>query len=257
MRTNTLSIEVKNAIKALVGDQQFQKRYNEDEQLDYLESLEHNKSIEFSQVQLLDKRKLKLFGIEFNPLTVLLYSYLYSIQSPIVFDLKKTTMIDLDVFFYLLQTKDYNADLTQLFSKSVGYCKNVLKLDEKQIVKTFEKFYKNEFRCLNLFPKVNEEKKPLFNADWLISLISKVKPLTSYTTQQLYKDISITQVYYYFASYCRMQGDQRIFIRTEDQILYEEDKRMCQLIVDRLIEKGVIQEQQRNNILKQMVQEEK
>ena len=257
MKTKNLSPEICNAIIDLTQDQQFQKIFAEDEQLDYLESLKHDKQIEFFQVQLIDKRKLKLFGIEFNPLTVLLYSYLYSIKSPIVFDLKKTTMVDLDVFFYLLQTKDYNSDLTQLFSKSLGFCQNVLKLDEQQVVKTFEKFYKIEFRCLNLFPKGDNDKEPLFNVDWIISLISKVKPLTSYTTQQLYKDVSITQVYYYFASYCRMQGDQRIFIRTEDQILYEEDVRMCELVIDRLIQKGIIQPQQRENILKQMAQEDR
>ena len=54
-----------------------------------------------------------------------------------------------------------------------------------------------------------------------------------------------------------MQGDQRIFIRTEDEILYEEDLRMCELVVDRLIEKGVITNAQRDNILNQIKQENK
>ena len=257
MKLNKLPYNIQNAIVDLTEDQQFQKIFAEDQRLDYLESLKHDKQIEFYQLQLYINKKLKLFDIDFNPLTVVLYSYLYSIKSPIVFDIKKTTIIDLDVFFYLLQTKDYNTDIATLFKNAFGYSKNVLKLDEKQVVKVFEKFYKVQFRCLNLFPKSEEEKEPLFNVDWITSLISKVKPLTSYTTEQLYKDISITEVYYYFANYCRMQGDQRIFIRTEDEILYEEDQRMCQLIIDRLIEKGVIQPQERNNMLKLIEQEEK
>ena len=148
-------------------------------------------------------------------------------------------------------------DIKQVLSKSVGYTKNVLHLDEKQIVKVFEQIYRIEFRCLNLFPKTDQQKKPLFNVDWITSITGKVKPLTSYTTEQIYKDISITEVYYYFANYCRQQGDQRIFIRTEDEILAEEDKRICQLIVERLVKKGVIKPEQSDSILKQISQEKK
>ena len=54
-----------------------------------------------------------------------------------------------------------------------------------------------------------------------------------------------------------MQGDQSIFIRTEDEILFEEDLRMCELVVDRLIEKGVIMKDDRDNLLKEIVQENK
>ena len=77
------------------------------------------------------------------------------------------------------------------------------------------------------------------------------------TKEQIYKDISITEVYYYFANYCRQQGDQRIFIRTEDEILAEEDLRMCQLIVERLVKKGIIKPEQSDSILKQISQEKK
>lgn len=255
MNLNTLPQDLQQAVVDLTEDEQFQKIFKEDEQLDYLESLEHDKQIEFHQLQLMLRKKLNIFGLEFNPLTIALYSYLYSIQSPIVFDIKKSTLIDLDVFFYLLQTKDFNWNMKQVLSKSVGYTKNVLHLDEKQIVKVFEQIYRIEFRCLNLFPKTDQQKKPLFNVDWITSITGKVKPLTSYTTEQIYKDISITEVYYYFANYCRQQGDQRIFIRTEDEILAEEDKRMCQLIVERLVKKGVIKPEQSDSILKQISQE--
>lgn len=257
MNLNTLPQDLQQAVVDLTEDEQFQKIFKEDEQLDYLESLQHDKQIEFHQLQLMLYKKLNIFGLEFNPLTIALYSYLYSIQSPIVFDIKKTTMIDLDVFFYLLQTKDYNWNMKQLLAKSAGYIKNVLHLNEKQIVKVFEKIYKIEFRCLNLFPKDDSEKKPMFNVDWITSITSKVKPLTSYSSEQIYKDISITEIYYYFANFCRMQGDQRIFIRTEDEILAEEDKRICQLIVERLVKKGVIKPEQSDSILKQISQEKK
>ena len=209
----------------------------------------------FFQIQLLNKKRIKLFGIEINPLTLSLYSYLYGIKSPIIFDIHNITTIDLDVFFYLLQTKDYGDELKQVIIKSMGYCQKVMNLNLDQVVQLFQQIYKIEFRCLNLFPKNSQQKEPLFNVDWMISLVSKVKPLTSYTTEQLYNDISLTQIYYYFASYCRIQGDQSIFIRTEDEILYEEDRRMCQLVVDRIIEKGVIKQEQRDKIIELIVEE--
>lgn len=255
MNLNILPQNIQQAVVDLTEDDQFQKIFAEDQKLDYLQSLKHDKQIEFHQFQLMLRKKLNIFGLEFNPLTIALYSYLYSIKSPIVFDIKSTTMIDLDIFFYLLQTKDFNWNVKQLFSKALGFCQNVLKLNQSQTIKIFEKIYKIEFRCLNLFPKTDQQKNPLFNVDWVTSLASKVKPLTSYSTQQIYNEVSITEVYYYFANYCRMQGDQRIFIRTEDEILAEQDLRMCQLIVQRLVKKGVIKPEQSNSILKQISQE--
>lgn len=255
MNLNNIPQHILQEIINLTQDQQFQKRFKEDEQMDYLESLEHDKQIQFHELQLCLNNQIDVYDIKLNPLTLALFSYLYSIESPIVFDIQKTTLIDIDVFFYLLQTKDYGCDIKQVFTKALGFCKNVLKLNQEQTVKLFNRIYKIEFRCLNLFPKCDQYKKPLFNIDWMISIISKVKPLTSYSTKELYRDISLSQVYYYFASYCRMQGDQRIFIRTEEQILYEQDCRMCELVVDRLIEKNIISPDQREEILKLIYQE--
>lgn len=257
MNLNTLPQEVQLAVVALTEDEQFQKRFAEDETLDYLDSLKHDKQVQFFELQHLINRKLHMFGIELNPISLALYGYLYAIKSNIVFDIKKVTMIDLDLFFYLLQTKDFNFDLKEVLKKSANYCGMELQLNSNQVVQLFQKLYKVEFRCLNLFPKANEEKEVIFNVDWIVSIVSKVKPLTSYTTSELYKDVPLSEIYYYFANYCRMQGDQRIFIRTEDEILYEEDFRMCQLVVDRLIEKGIIDPQQRDNIIKQIVEEKK
>lgn len=257
MNLNKLPNDIQHAIVDLTEDEQFQQRFKEDQQLDYLDSLKHDKQVQFFELQLLINRKLKIFGLDLNPISLALYGYLYAIKSNIVFDLQKVTMIDLDLFFYLLQTKDYNFDLKQVLKKSANYCGMKLQLNSKQVVQLFQKLYKVEFRCLNLFPKTNEQKQVIFNVDWITSIVSKVKPLTSYSTEQLYKDVSLSEIYYYFANYCRMQGDQRIFIRTEDEILYEEDFRMCQLVVDRLIEKGIISSQKRDDIIQLIVQEKK
>lgn len=256
MKLEKLPKNIQIVIFNLTTDEQFQQRFSKDKQLDYLDSLRHDKQIEFYELQLLINKKIRIFGQTLNPITLSLYSYLYSIKSNIIFDVEHITVVDLDLFFYLLQTKDYNFDLKQLLLKSMGYCQKVMKLNLQQTVDLFQKIYKVEFRCLNLFPRNgSQEKEVLFNVDWIVSIVSKIKPLTSYSTEQLYKDVSLSEIYYYFASYCRMQGDQSIFIRTEDEILYEEDLRMCQLIVDRLIEKGVIKAEQRDNTINLIKQE--
>ena len=257
MNLNKIDKRIQQAICDLIIDEQFQKRFAEDKTLDYLDSLKHDKGIEIQELQLAWNKKIVLFGIELNPITLALYSYLYCIKSPIISDIHNITMIDLDIFFYLLQTKDYTTDLKQLMNNSINYTNAVMKINQATAIKLFEQIYKIEFRCLNLFPRVDQEKEALFNLDWMTSIVSKVKPLTSYTTEQLYTEISITQIYYYFANYCRMQGDQRIFIRTEDEILFEQERRMCQLVVDRIIQKGIILESQRDKIIELIVQEKK
>lgn len=257
MRLETFPQNIQQAVFNLTEDEQFQKIFAEDKQLDYLESLKHDKQIEKYQLLLTLNDTINILGVEVNPITLALYSYLYSVKSNIIFDVEKITTVDLDLFFYLLQTKDYGLDFKSVLIKSMGYCQKVMKLSLQEAVNLFQKIYKIEFRCLNLFPRTGQQKEALFNVDWMISIVSKVKPLTSYSTRELYKDVSLSQIYYYFANYCRMQGDQSIFIRTEEEILYEEDFRMCELVVDRLIEKGVIAKEQRDNVLKQMAQEKK
>lgn len=241
-------------IVSLTKDQQFQQRFSKDKVLDSLDEQKHNQQVQFIQLQLLLNKKIRLYGIDFNPITVALFSYLYSIRSPIVIKDKDITVIDLNIFFYLLQTKDYNTDITLVLQKSMNYFESVLKLNIDQATNVFNKMYKTQFRVLSLFPNHSKgDDENLFNVDWALSLISKVKGLVSYSTEQLYKDIPITQIYYYFANYCRNNGNEGIFIRTEDQILFEEDKRVCQLVLERLVEKNVIKTEQVNKYLELMI----
>lgn len=241
-------------IALLTKDQQFQQRFSKDEVLDKLDEQKHNQQIQFLQLQLLLKKKIKLYGIEFNPITVALFSYLYAIRSPIVRKKADITVIDLNIFFYLLQTKDYNSNIAEVLQKSLNYCERVLQLTTEQATNAFNKMYKVQFRVLSMFPSYsNTESENLFNLDWALSLVSKVKGQVSYTTEQLYNDVSIMQIYYYFADYCRSNGSEAIFIRTEDEILFEEDKRVCQLVLERLVQKGVINKEQVNKYLELMI----
>lgn len=254
MELQKLPKEIVKQIGLLTKDQQFQQRFSKDKTLDELDEQKHNQQIEFYQLQLILNKKIRLYGIDFNPITVALFSYLYSIRSSIIVKDADITVIDLDLFFYLLQTKDYTSNISELLQKSLNYSKRVLNLSTEQATNVFNKMYKVQFRVLSLFPSyTNSDAENLFNVDWALNLISKVKPLVSYSTDELYKDVSIMQLYYYFADYCRNNGSEAIFIRTEEQILAEEDKRVCQLVVERLVEKGVIKKEQVDKYLELMI----
>ena len=131
MKLENLPINIVQQIGLLTLDQQFQQKCSKDEKLNQLEDQKHNQQTQFFQLQLFLFKKMKLYGIDFNPLTVALLSYLYSIRSPIIIKDKELTIIDLNVFFYLLQTKDYNSDVGLVLQKSMNYCDRVLKLSIK------------------------------------------------------------------------------------------------------------------------------
>lgn len=253
MDFNVLPINVQEQIKNLVFDQQFQKRFSQDKELDKLDEQKHDKEIQFYQLQLLLNRCMNLCNIKFNPITIALFCYLYTIKSSVIVKDRDITMIDLDIFFYLLQTKDYNFDIKSVYQKSLNYCSRVLHLEQKDVISVFNKIYKVQFRVLSLFPNKGEESQCLFNLDWALNFVSRIKPLVSYSTMQIYKDVPITQLYYYFADYCRGNGSDSIYIRTEQQILIEEDHRICQLVLERLVEKGIILKEQVDKYLKLIV----
>ena len=161
-------------------------------------------------------------------------------------------MIDINLFFYLLQTKKYDIQLKQLYIDSANYCVEKMGITEAQAVEIFRKLLQINFRVLNMFPRLQTEKKPVYNADWITSIVTKVHQVCSYTTQQLYNQISFCEVYYLFAQYCRENGSEAIFLRTEEEIQVQIDKRSTELVVDRLIEKNVIEDKDRNYYIKQI-----
>ena len=241
MNLNGLPEDVLIGIKNLTEDEQFQKRFANDELLDNLQAQKHNASIEFQQLLLTLHKRTMIGGISFKPVTLALFCYLFSLQSNAICDVQKVTKDDLDIFFYLLQTKDYTHNLDDLFKFSYDYGKRVLGLNFNEMLYIFDKIYQIQLKCYSMFPKNKTgDGKVYYNVDWMLNIISKVKPLTSYTTQQLYTQISISQIYYYYAQFRRMRGDTSIIARNSQEILDEQDSRMIEMVLDRLVQKKVV-----------------
>lgn len=236
-----IGLEIKN----LVTDKVFQKRFGEDEVLDKLQAQTHNKDIQFSQLMLVKNRRTIINGISFKPITLMLISYLYTIQSNIINDVDNISLEDLNIFFYLLQTKDYTYDLKQLFVNSTNYCQKVLHLTTKEIIYIFNRLYLVQFKVLSLFPKdSSDEVQAHFDINWIFGILSKINPYVSYSTNELLTDISISQIYYWYAQWRKNNGDQSIFARSDQQILDEMDSRMIDLVIIRLIQKCILKQEQ-------------
>lgn len=249
---SSLPQNIQIQILKLTADEQFQKKFAQDETLDQLEDLKYDPFIQYCQLQLLLHQKLEIHNVELEPLTLSLWAYLYSIKSPVVNNKDNISMLDVNMFFYLLQTKNFNNTFQQLLLNSFNYSTVVMGLSEKDAVDTFKKILKINFRVLNMFPRIGAECKTVFNADWMTSIVTKVHHVSSYTTQELYSEIPFCQIYYLFAQYCRQNGSQAIYLRTEEEIQVEIDKRSTELVVDRLIEKSVILEKDRDYYIKQI-----
>lgn len=249
---STLPQSIQYQIYLLTSDDQFQKRFGEDEVLDQLDQLKYDPFIQYCELQLMLHNKLKMNEVELEPLTLALWAFLYTLKSPVVTEGENITMLDVNMFFYLLQTKKFDETLAQILQNSMNYCVEKMGVSEVEAVDMFKKLLKINFRVLNMFPRLRIEKKNVFNGDWMTSIVTKVKQVSSYSTQELYKEISFCEVYYLFAQYCRQNGSEAIYLRTEEEIQIEIDKRSTELIVDRLIEKNVIQQRDREYYIKQI-----
>lgn len=236
---------IANQVAKLTSDKQFQARFNNDRQLDFLQAQKHDKDIEFHQLMLLLQRKTILFGIAFKPITLALCSYLYCIQSNIIKNVQNLTNEDLDIFFYLLQTKNYTSDVKQLITKSTNYCTEKLGLGWKEIFFIFNRIYKIQFKVFSLFPRTgNLDQEVFLNVDWMFNFVSKIKPYVSYTNQELYTEVPVMQIYYYYAQWLKNNGAEGIFFRDDEEVLDQMDSRMINMVIQRLIQKGVLEKDQ-------------
>ena len=102
-----------------------------------------------------------------------------------------------------------------------------------------------------MFPKYNlDGVKPVFNVDWLTSIATKVCQVSNYNIQDVYHKISVSEAYYLFAQYCREKGSEAIYLRTEQEIMQEEDLRATTLVVERLIELKVVEQKDKQFYIK-------
>lgn len=258
MNFRNLPKHIQEGIKELTVDEEFQNRFATDKVLDEIDEMKTNMNDEFKCIQLVIGNKIKINEKLFSALTPSMWSFLWVIDSPFVNYEKDVKEVDVDMFFYLLENGIGDGDTVRIISDSLKYTEKHLKMTYDEGLSIITSIIKISFKPLNLFPKTNTSGgRNEFDADWLTSLITKVHQVTGYSPDHIMNEMALTSACYYFAQYRRMNGSDQIFKRTDEEILILEDRRASEMIIERLIEKNVIPEDEKEKWFKEIISSHK
>ena len=250
MNFRHLSKEVKQGVKALTLDEEFQKRFGTDKVLDELDQQKYNVAEELQVFNCVVNEKVFFCDRTVNPITPKLWSFIWLIGSPFINPKKEVTETDIDLLLYLLQNPLQDINPTSVIIASLGYCMNH-QVQYETAFKIIQESIKLAFKPMNLFPKTNTAGNNLlyYDTEWLTATVARVHTVTGLTPKEIL-NMPMTAVCYYYAQFAKMNGEQNIYRRSPEEILIAQDMRCCELIVQRLIENGVIKEEQRETIYK-------
>lgn len=246
---------VQEAIRGLTVDKVFQDRFAKDPVLDELDEEKFDPKQSYQEFNALINNTLKIEEKEFKQLTPAVWTYLWCTENPIVKKMSKAvTQADIDMFFYVLDNGVDNDPLVKIATNSFEYCKKN-DIDEKIQIGVINTLIDIAFSPLRMFPSTRTniiQEDPIYDSDWLSSMVARVHSVTGYKPDYIMNELSLTACCFYYAQYARMQGVQNISRRTSNEILKAQSERSCVLICDRLIELGVISEDQRAEMYKIM-----
>lgn len=246
MYFSKLPENIKAAIVDLTNDEVFQERFGKDKILDEIDSLKVDKTEQFQMLLQMFGQDLVINGLPYPPMTLAVWSFLWVSESPV---LKNTQIsnLDLDMAFYLLYSGVENFDVKEVIQKSHNFCKEILNLQTQEAMSILSKIVEIAFKPLKLFPQTGTPGgKLLFDADWLSNIVTKVHTVTGYNPEHIMNKLSLTACCYYFAQWCRMQGADNIYRRTDEEILILQMERSVDLICERLIQLEVFPPEERN-----------
>lgn len=243
---------IQDEIRLLTTDEEFQHRFATDKVLDEIDAMKTNMADEYKSLQLVLGNNIKINETVFKPITPAVWCFLWVIDSPFVNYTKKINNLDVDIFFYILEYGIGDGDTVRIVSEAMGFTSNVLQITYPEGLGIITSLIRISFRPLNLFPKMNTNGRCVFDAEWLTSLIVKVYQVTGYSPEYIMNDMSMTAACYYFAQFKKMNGDTQIYKRTDEEILILEDRRAGEMVIDRLIEKGVLPAEEREKWLKEI-----
>ena len=252
MNFRGLPSHIQEGIKALTIDQEFQHRFGTDKVLDQLDEQKFDKAQQLKLLTLVCDQKITISNININSITPKIWSILWLFDSAFINPNKVINFMEIDIAMYLLQNDIKTINLTEIFNDSISYCmKN--QIDYNVALQVISQSIHLAFKPLNLFPKQNKIGNQIicYDADWLTSTIAKVHAVTGLKPDQII-NMSLTSICFYFAQYARINGNENIYRRSPEEILIEQDKRSCELIVERLFEKGVIKPEQKDDLFKKI-----
>lgn len=198
---------------------------------------------------------LKIGSREWKHITLDEICFLYAIENPLVKTSckREITLIDLIIFLYVTQSPDFQqSELRTLTAKS-GAWYNSAGMDYDEAVTAVDKILSLAFQPMDFFPPSTSEqlvgkKETAFDSDWCAAMISAVHQMTGLLPEQILK-MPVATCGWYFLQFAKQQGTKNLERKSNAEIIYEMDIRCNEMIVQRLIEKGIIKEEERDYYL--------
>lgn len=174
-------------------DDQFRQILENDPLIENLEKQKFNPQCEYWQLMQILSGKSSLQDSIFHPLTLSIWSFLYSIKNSYVVG-GTITKKDTDVFLYILHHQLSNIT-DDLFEDSKDFCvkNNIEYMDAKLYILEMIEL---SFRPLQMLPKTSsEDEKARFNIQWLTSMASIVYKQIGADRFFIYHKMSLIQVF--------------------------------------------------------------
>lgn len=244
--------KIQKEIYLLTKDEQFQQRFATDKVLDDIDQMKYDKGIAFRQsIQLLFKKDI-FNDIQLKSLTLGKISLLWYMENDYFTGKKYLYQADemaTDQFFYVIQTPFQQLNIYKIPQMAYKYVENVLKIDYETAKILAVLLIKIAFSPLKKFqtPNIKGKIQVFYDSFWATSLAVIVHNTTGFDTDYIIQKMPVSEVCLYYIAWKKMNGGNDVIQRTEEQILILQDQRASMLIVEYLIQKGKIKQEQKQH----------
>ena len=211
-------------------DDEFQKIIENDKVIKELQKQKFNQHEEYWELMTVFTSKNEICGLYMNPITLGLWSFLYSIQNHYVIGGEKSKK-DTDVFMYLLHA-GFEGVKDTLYRDAKDFCQ-FHEIDYLQAELYLLQMIALAFRPLQMIDRTgvkNVGEGVHYNLQWLTGMISVVHEQTGANKYDIMYRTSLLQCFYYVINHLK-KGDihNRIRRRNSDEINAEIYKRTMEL----------------------------
>lgn len=220
-------MEQKLEVLLAMQDDEFQQILKNDKILNALEAEKYDKQIEYFQLISILTKSFTVCGLKIQPITPIMWCFLYCIDNRFVTHPEAVRRIDIDVFLYLLHNGTVNDDLLH---NAAGFCEKH-NINYKQAGKQIIGLIALAFRPQSMLPKTPiNEADVRYNVDWLTRIVSMACELTNQTSEYVMREMSLTEALSYAVQFARrndVKGEIRR--RNSDEVNIEIYKRTMEL----------------------------
>lgn len=239
--------KIKIALIELQTDDIFIKRYGYDEVLAKLDSQVYDSSKMLKEWMSLKSGEILVNDKKVKAVSLDAICTLFAIRNPIVVseeDDSGATAVDVAIFLYVTQVGASFDDFSTLAKKAWDWWTS-LGWTMEETAPIINQLVYLAFEPLEFFPPTPSEqiagKRNLrFDADWCTLMISITHQMTGLLPEQILK-LPVATCAWYYIQYARQQGVQKICRKSNAEIEVQKIDRCDEIIIDRLIEKGVIE----------------